>query len=34
VHAVVATAKAMVVEKYDWDIIAKDMREKVLAKVL
>jgi len=34
VRAVVATAKAMVIEKYDWDIIAKDMREKVLARVL
>lgn len=28
-RAVVATARAMVEEKYDWDIIAKDMREKV-----
>ena len=28
-RAVVATAKAMVVEKYDWEIIARDMREKV-----
>lgn len=29
VRAVVATAKEMVIEKYDWDIVAKDMREKV-----
>ncbi|PIR82467.1 hypothetical protein COU20_02415 [Candidatus Kaiserbacteria bacterium CG10_big_fil_rev_8_21_14_0_10_59_10] len=29
VRAVVATAKAMVVEKYDWDLVAKDMHEKV-----
>ena len=29
VRAVVATAKAMVVEKYDWDIVARDMRERV-----
>lgn len=28
--AVVRTAKAMVVEKYDWDLIAKDMKERVL----
>ena len=28
-RAVVATAKAMVVEKYDWEIIARTMREKV-----
>lgn len=34
VRAVVATAARMVIEKYDWDIVAKDMREKVLAKVL
>ena len=34
VRAVVATAKAMVIEKYDWDIIAKAMKENVLAKVL
>ncbi|MCR4306721.1 MAG: glycosyltransferase [Candidatus Yonathbacteria bacterium] len=29
VRAVVTTAKEMVMEKYDWDIIARDMREKV-----
>jgi len=29
VRAVVATAKEMVMEKYDWDIIARDMRKKV-----
>jgi glycosyltransferase involved in cell wall biosynthesis len=29
VRSVVATAKAMVIEKYDWDLIAKDMRSKV-----
>ena len=29
VHAVIATARAMVFEKYDWDIIARDMRERV-----
>ena len=33
VRAVVATAKQMVIEKYDWDIIAKQMREKVFARV-
>lgn len=31
---VVETARAMVREKYDWDIIAKDMREKVFDRVL
>lgn len=31
---VVATAKKMAFEKYDWDIIAKDMREKVFEKLL
>lgn len=31
---VVETAKAMVFTKYDWDLIAKDMRQKVFAKVL
>ena len=30
---VIATAKKMVFEKYDWDIVAKDMREKVFAKL-
>ena len=34
VRAVVRTAKEMVFEKYDWDLIAKDMREKVFARVL
>jgi len=34
VRAVTETAKAMVVEKYDWDIIARDMREKVFGNVL
>jgi glycosyltransferase involved in cell wall biosynthesis len=29
VRAVVATAKAMVIEQYDWDIVARDMRERV-----
>ncbi len=29
VRAVVRTAKEMVLEKYDWDIVARDMREKV-----
>lgn len=33
VRAVVATAKRMVIEKYDWDIIAKQMREKVFGRV-
>jgi glycosyltransferase involved in cell wall biosynthesis len=28
---VIATAKAMVMEKYDWDLIARDMKEKVFA---
>jgi glycosyltransferase involved in cell wall biosynthesis len=31
---VVETARTMVKEKYNWDTIAKDMREKVFAKVL
>jgi glycosyltransferase involved in cell wall biosynthesis len=30
---VTATAKNMVIEKYDWDIIAHDMREKVFTKL-
>ena len=34
VRAVVATAKEMVIEKYDWDIIATDMKEKVFAPLL
>ncbi|OGG58823.1 hypothetical protein A2765_00380 [Candidatus Kaiserbacteria bacterium RIFCSPHIGHO2_01_FULL_56_24] len=33
VRAVVATAKQMVIEKYDWDIVAKDMREKVFGEL-
>lgn len=33
VKEVVATAKKMVIEKYDWDIIAHDMREKVFARL-
>ena len=28
-RAVVATAKAIVMQKYDWNVIARDMREKV-----
>ena len=34
VRAVVATAKQMVIEKYNWDLIAHDMRERVFARVL
>lgn len=34
VRAVVRTAKEMVLEKYDWNIIAKDMREKVFQPLL
>lgn len=34
VRAVVSTAKAMVIEKYDWDVVARDMREKVFGRVL
>lgn len=34
VRKVTETARAMVLEKYDWDIIAKQMREKVFAKVI
>jgi glycosyltransferase involved in cell wall biosynthesis len=33
VARVVATAKKMAFEKYDWDIIARDMREKVFARL-
>ena len=33
-RAVIATAQAMVAEKYDWDIIAKDMRERVFMPLL
>lgn len=31
---VVANARAMVSEKYDWDLIARNMREKIFAKVI
>lgn len=34
VRAVTATARQMVIEKYDWDLVAKDMREKVFGRVL
>ena len=34
VRAVIATARALAVEKYDWDIVAKDMREKVFLPLL
>jgi glycosyltransferase involved in cell wall biosynthesis len=34
VRAVVKTAKEMVIEKYDWNLIAKDMREKVFGPLL
>lgn len=34
VRTVVATAKVMVLEKYDWDIIAEDMRDKVFGPLL
>ncbi len=30
---VIATAKKMVIEKYDWDIISKDMHQKVFNKL-
>jgi len=33
VGKVLATAKNMAIEKYDWNLIAKDMREKVFAKL-
>ena len=33
VRAVVATAKQMVIEKYDWNLIARDMHEKVFARI-
>ncbi len=33
-RAVVATAKQMVIDKYDWDKIASDMREKVFNRIL
>lgn len=34
VRAVTAIAKSMVFEKYDWNLIARDMREKVFNRVL
>lgn len=34
VRAVVATAKALIAEKYDWNVIVRDMREKVFAPIL
>lgn len=33
VRVVTKIAKTMVIEKYDWDIVAKDMREKVFSRV-
>lgn len=32
-RAVIATAKAMVVEKYDWEIVAKNMNERVFSQL-
>ncbi|MEK9176735.1 MAG: glycosyltransferase [Patescibacteria group bacterium] len=34
VRAVTLTAKAMVLQKYDWDIVTRDMRERAFAAVL
>lgn len=34
VRAVVSTARQMIIEKYDWDLVAKDMQKKVFARVL
>ncbi|OGG51668.1 hypothetical protein A3C18_01400 [Candidatus Kaiserbacteria bacterium RIFCSPHIGHO2_02_FULL_54_11b] len=34
VRAVVSTARALAAEKYDWDIVARDMREKVFLPLL
>lgn len=34
VRAVVATARALAAEKYDWDIVARDMREKAFLPLL
>lgn len=34
VHEVAETARQMVFEKFNWDVIAKDMREKVFGRVL
>jgi phosphatidylinositol alpha-1,6-mannosyltransferase len=33
-RAVVATARALAAEKYDWDIVARDMREKIFLPLL
>ena len=33
-RAVIATARTMVSEKYDWNLIARDMREKVFKLLL
>ena len=33
-RAVIATARAMVLERFDWNLVARDMRAKVFAKVL
>ena len=33
-RAVTATARALAEEKYDWDIVARDMREKVFLPLL
>jgi glycosyltransferase involved in cell wall biosynthesis len=34
VRAVVATARQMVIERFDWSLVARDMREKVFGQVL
>jgi len=34
VRAVTATARALAAEKYDWDIVARDMRENVFLPLL
>lgn len=34
VRAVIATAQQMVTEKYDWDLVAKDMQQRVFSKLL
>jgi glycosyltransferase involved in cell wall biosynthesis len=33
-NQVIETAKKMVIEKYDWNIVAKDMREKVFENII
>lgn len=33
VRAVTATAKQMIIEKYDWNLIAREMREKVFSRI-